>query len=311
MKELILVPKKKNSSDSITKLREVAEEAARNGANYIREEFQGDESITIREKKKGDFVTNIDIRAEKIIRSTIHKYYKTTLIMGEEEGVTGEGKKNIWFIDPLDGTGAFIRGNYAFVSVSVAVADQKTKKVLAGAICNPFTSLMYSAEAGINHANLNSREFLAPIPPKMNKARMLVDFSSRHTVALQIALGTADVTNKVGRLLRYDGSIAQHLCLIAKGALHAGIFWGLGKEKGGFYDIGAALLICQQAGLEITNLEGTEITFDSPFFDQIIVAPEPLHKEILTWVSELRSLEKSSFAKLEKITPADLKDLKL
>ncbi|MHA2362898.1 MAG: inositol monophosphatase family protein [Candidatus Hodarchaeales archaeon] len=280
------------NSNTPAELRQVAEEVVLQGAQYIKKQLfgKGVPDFAIMEKSKGDFVTNIDIETEKIIRKAILKKFPNTRIMGEEEGVQGKGEDILWFIDPLDGTGAFIRRNYAFVAVSVAVVDQKTKEVLAGAICNPFTEMIYSAESGMDVAVFNGNKFHTPIPPKLNKARILIDFSDLHPTALRKALGCADVNNIIGRVLRYDGSIAQHFCLIANGSLHGGIFWGIGKGKGNFWDIGAALLICQQAGLMVTDLSGADITYTNDFFDQIIAAPSPLHEEILQWIDELQPL---------------------
>lgn len=56
-------------------------------------------------------VTVADRLAEELIRGRIEKAYPGHAIVGEEFGATEhEGASHRWFIDPIDGTKAFIRG---------------------------------------------------------------------------------------------------------------------------------------------------------------------------------------------------------
>ena len=63
-----------------------------------------------RDKKIYDPVTNLDKAFEKLIRSTIIKQFPRDAIQGEEflEKYSDNGYK--WYIDPIDGTKAFIVG---------------------------------------------------------------------------------------------------------------------------------------------------------------------------------------------------------
>jgi len=56
-------------------------------------------------------VTLADREAEKLIRSRIEAKYPSHAIVGEEYGISeSEGASHRWFIDPIDGTRAFVRG---------------------------------------------------------------------------------------------------------------------------------------------------------------------------------------------------------
>lgn len=56
-------------------------------------------------------VTVADRKAEELIRSRIEKRYPGHRIVGEEFGASdGDGSAFRWFIDPIDGTKAFVRG---------------------------------------------------------------------------------------------------------------------------------------------------------------------------------------------------------
>lgn len=63
--------------------------------------------LNIKEKSADwDLVTQFDLASEKYIVDKIHKKYSSHAIFSEEQGQTGKGK-NLWIIDPLDGTRGF------------------------------------------------------------------------------------------------------------------------------------------------------------------------------------------------------------
>jgi myo-inositol-1(or 4)-monophosphatase len=56
-------------------------------------------------------VTIADRRSEELIRSRIEKHFPGHAVVGEEFGETEtKGASHRWFIDPIDGTRAFVRG---------------------------------------------------------------------------------------------------------------------------------------------------------------------------------------------------------
>lgn len=296
----------KSSPAKTNDLLSIAQEAALQGGKHIREEYFANNELIIKEKKKNDFVTNLDVESEKIIKKIIKSFNPTARIVGEEEGTEGKNSEAIvWYVDPLDGTSAFIRSNIAFVSVSVAAVDNKTKEVVAGAIYNPFTEMMYTASDNESHLNntvkLTNSQYI-PLP----KARILMDFSDNHPSFFRKILGSSDV-DRIGRILRYDGSFAQHMCLIANGTLDGGLFWGFG-DKGNFYDLASALLICRNAGLLVTDLMGNDITFTTKYYDQLVVAPPQLHQELMAFVNEISFLSIQNLSDLESEILLYLKD---
>ncbi len=67
----------------------------------VRPDFKADDSP----------VTVADRRAEELIRGRIEQAYPGHAIVGEEFGASEEaGASHCWFVDPIDGTKAFIRG---------------------------------------------------------------------------------------------------------------------------------------------------------------------------------------------------------
>jgi myo-inositol-1(or 4)-monophosphatase len=55
-------------------------------------------------------VTIADRKAEELIRARIEQHYPDHAIIGEEYGAANEGAAHRWYIDPIDGTRAFVRG---------------------------------------------------------------------------------------------------------------------------------------------------------------------------------------------------------
>jgi myo-inositol-1(or 4)-monophosphatase len=84
---------------------ETAWQAGRQTLGYfqadIRPDFKSDDTP----------VTIADRESEKLIRSRIEGKYPGHAIVGEEYGISkSEGATHRWFIDPIDGTRAFVRG---------------------------------------------------------------------------------------------------------------------------------------------------------------------------------------------------------
>ena len=75
-------------------------------------------------KGPGDFVTSADKRTEKIIINELQKAHPNYGIMTEESGfINKENTKNIWIIDPIDGTMNFLNGISHF-AISIAYEEE-------------------------------------------------------------------------------------------------------------------------------------------------------------------------------------------
>jgi myo-inositol-1(or 4)-monophosphatase len=272
--------------------RSVAEEAARMAGSFLRLMSFSELKIFRKGEKGEDVFTTFDLESERLITNHILMHFPDHAILAEESerdsdaGFPSIGDKIVWFIDPLDGTKAFLRGNFAFVCMSIAAWDRNG--LLAGVVYNPFTDMMYSA-CRSGDVMLNGSSIPPPGTCSIDEARILVDFSGRLPFPLKQTLAVADLVGSIGRSYRLGGGISQHLMLIAQGTLHGGVFWGIGR-KGKFWDIAAASLILEQLGLRFTTLEGKSLHPTDTVFDQLVVAAPDLHEELLGWVDELKPL---------------------
>lgn len=118
--------------DCLLLARSAAEEAGRIALEYFRR------PVDVTDKRTGhlyDPVTEADRRIEQCIRERIAARYPGHRIIGEEFGETGIGDVR-WWIDPIDGTRAFISGMPAW---GVLIGLQIGERCAGGLMHQPFT----------------------------------------------------------------------------------------------------------------------------------------------------------------------------
>ncbi|MHA2362624.1 MAG: inositol monophosphatase family protein [Candidatus Hodarchaeales archaeon] len=275
-------------SDSIS-IRKVAEEAVRTAGSFLR--LMSIDNLELF-RKQGHLISSFDIEAERLIKGRISMSYPDHIVLtdfSESSTEKDETASSVtWYVDPLDGTKAFIRGQVAFVSLSAAAADKDG--LVAAAIYNPFTDVLYSASRD-ERVFLNNRPLNPPDDVSLVIARILVDFSNKIPESVQFKLATADLGSldvDIGRIFRFDGSIAQHLALIAQGTIDGAIFYGSG-EKGSYWDIAGACLLLDKLGFLTTDLQGNPIQPSNKSFDQLVIGQPNLHSEMLDFIQRLSS----------------------
>ncbi|HMU68194.1 MAG TPA: inositol monophosphatase family protein, partial [Cellvibrionaceae bacterium] len=94
--------------------------AARKAGEIIERAIERVDLLTIEEKGRNDFVSEIDKKAEQEILYHLKKAYPDHAFLGEETG-RSNSSDYVWIIDPLDGTTNFLHGIPHF-SVSIACA---------------------------------------------------------------------------------------------------------------------------------------------------------------------------------------------
>lgn len=67
------------------------------------------DTLTIKSKGTQDVVSEADVEVEKLIRERIATRFPEDAFFGEESGLTDvEGARDIWVVDPIDGTQPFL-----------------------------------------------------------------------------------------------------------------------------------------------------------------------------------------------------------
>ncbi len=135
--------------------RQAAEEAAQ-AAQQVISDFlaRGDWNVTLKSDQSP--VTEVDIAAEKAIKSVLTTALPGAAFFGEETGKSAatEGSGLRWLVDPIDGTKSFIRGSRYY---STQIALEVDNELRLGVSNAPAYGECLVAEAG-KGAWLDGRE---------------------------------------------------------------------------------------------------------------------------------------------------------
>ena len=123
---------------------EVAREAILSAGSLIKETFGRELSGEVEEKDRNDFVTATDMASEKLIIETLRSAFPEAGILAEESAYPGSGKE-LWVIDPLDGTTNYIHG-YPSIGVSIALIVEN--RIVLGLVYDPLREELFEALRG-------------------------------------------------------------------------------------------------------------------------------------------------------------------
>ncbi|MDJ1257446.1 MAG: inositol monophosphatase [Candidatus Midichloria sp.] len=119
-------------------------------SNAITRDFYELEKLQVSKKDLGRFVTNADVKAEKIIIRELSHFFPDSNFLLEERGeIINDPEFNYrWIVDAIDGTSNFMRGN-PHVCISIALEMTNTEKeIIAGIVYCPITRDIYWSEKG-------------------------------------------------------------------------------------------------------------------------------------------------------------------
>ena len=113
------------------------------------------EKLQVSIKGPTDFVSNADLKAEKIIIEELKKAKPNYSILSEEGGVQlNKDKNNTWIIDPIDGTLNFLHGIPHF---AISIALKSNDEIVSGLIFDPIKNEIFYAEKDNGSYFNNSR----------------------------------------------------------------------------------------------------------------------------------------------------------
>ena len=189
------------------------------------------EKLQVSKKGPKDFVTNSDIRVEKIIIEELKKARPNYSILSEESG--SEKNKDdsyTWIIDPIDGTVNFLHGIPHF---AISIALKFKNEIISGLIFDPIKNEMFYAEKN-NGAFFNNQRIR--VSKKNNISECL------------FALGK--IKNNPELINRRSGSAALDMAYVA-----AGRYDGYFQDNLNLWDIAAGIIIVKEAGGIINDID--------------------------------------------------------
>ncbi len=231
----------------------IAIRAARSAGNILIRYFEHTDTLTITEKRKNEFVSEVDKAAEDAIIEVLRKAYPDHSILGEETG-SHKGNDYQWVIDPLDGTTNYLHGQPQF-SISIALKHQG--QLEHGVVYDPLREEMFSASRG-SGAFINDRRIRVTQRKGLDGALIGTGFPYRDHSQLDAYLGMFRdmITDTAG--LRRPGSAALDFAYVAAGRLDG--FWELGLSE---WDFAAGALLVREAGGVVTDIGGGERYLES------------------------------------------------
>jgi myo-inositol-1(or 4)-monophosphatase len=229
-------------------LLETAVTAARAGADVLRRYFR-DSSLEVRRKGQNDFVTQADKEGEDAVLAVIHGRYPDHRILAEEGSAAGlnSGSDHEWLIDPLDGTTNFLQGLPVYC---VSIACRRAGEVVAAAILDPEGNNLFTATRG-GGAQWNGRPMAASRHDGLDGAFLATGYPFRAISTLDLYLNIFRDVFRRSKAVRRCGSAALDLAYTA-----AGVYDGFFEFRLSPWDIGAGVLLVEEAGGLVSDLDG-------------------------------------------------------
>lgn len=206
-------------------------------------------------KKIDDPVTNLDKKTEREIISHISKKFDANFV-GEEYGSNQKNADITIYIDPIDGTKSFVKGEF-LSSVSVAAAYKG--ELMFGAVYDFMRDIMYYANhegAYLTREHWSSEQAIA-LPrhiPKFSQLSVIYTDEGRYIPRL------SDLSKRT-----QTGSVALAMAQVAAG-IHQGLIakpYDKGSENN-TCDIAAGYFIMKKAGLVIRDYFLNEYDYKKP-----------------------------------------------
>jgi len=228
---------------------QAALDAAERAAGIAREMFEHNVEVRIKADKSP--VTEADVRCEIAIREILEQRFPSYGFFGEETGSRDVNAENLWLVDPIDGTKAFVR-EYAMFSTQIAL--MRRGEIVLGVSSAPVYGELAFAERGCG-AYLNGKGLTVSQVDALESAAL----SAGNLKTLASGKGWARygaLVAQVNRIRGYGDFLHYHL--LAGGKIDAVI-----ESDVNILDIAACVAIVNEAGGCFTDLGGAPITLAS------------------------------------------------
>ena len=220
--------------------------ACEKASKILIRDFGEIEKLQVSKKGPSDFVTNSDLKTEKIIIEELTKGRPDYSIISEENGVkNNKDNKNTWIIDPIDGTINFLHGIPHFAT---SIALKHNDEIISGLIFDPIKDEMFYAEKD-NGAFLNNKR---------------IRVSKKNNIKECLFATSGIIDKKMEFSYRKSGSAALDMAYIA-----CGRYDGYFQKNLHLWDIAAGLILVREAGgiinkIDLGNHDDLKIIATSP-----------------------------------------------
>jgi len=209
--------------------------ASEKASKVLIRDFGELEKLQVSKKGPTDFVTNADIKAEKIIIEELKKARPNYSIISEENGIEkNKDKSNTWIIDPIDGTINFLHGIPHF---AISIALQFNNEIVSGLIFDPIKNELFYAEKN-NGAFFNNQRIRVSKKNNINECLFAI----------------GKIKNEPDLIYRRSGCAALDMAYVASGR-----YDGYFQNNLNLWDIAAGIIIIKEAGGIINDIDLSNI----------------------------------------------------
>tara|TARA_B100001093_G_scaffold309372_1_gene295177 strand:- start:410 stop:1150 length:741 start_codon:yes stop_codon:yes gene_type:complete len=220
--------------------------ASEKASKILIRDFGEIENLQVSKKGPADFVTNSDLKVEKIIIQELEKARPNYSFITEEKGIKdNKDSDNTWIIDPIDGTINFLHGVPHF---AISIALKSKNEIVSGLIYDPIKDELFFAEKN-NGAFFNNQRI------RVSKKNNIQD--------CLFALG-GRLEREPEFANRKTGSAALDLAYVASGR-----YDGYFQKNLNLWDIAAGVILVKEAGgiindIDLNNHENINVTASNP-----------------------------------------------
>ena len=208
--------------------------ASERASKILIRDFGEVEKLQVSKKGPSDFVTNSDLKTEKIIIDELQKAKPNYSIVSEENGVkNNKDKKNTWIIDPIDGTVNFLHGIPHF---AISIALKSNDEIVSGLIFDPIKNEMFYAEKN-NGAYFNNQRIRVSKRNDINECLFVTGGKKKDEIDLPF---------------RKSGCAALDMAYVASGR-----YDGYFQSDLNIWDIAAGIILVKEAGGILNNIDLT------------------------------------------------------
>jgi myo-inositol-1(or 4)-monophosphatase len=243
----------------------IAVRAARSAGELILRSTDSVSRLSVDQKGKNDYASEVDRMAEREIISIIKAAYPEHAILAEESG-KHKGNDFVWIIDPLDGTTNFLHG---FPQYSVSIALKYKGKLEVGVVYDPLRDELFTAKRG-GGAMLNNRRLRVTNQNSLKGALIGTGFPFKTDRDLDAYLGMFRALTTECAGIRRAGSAALDLAYVAAGRMDG--YWEIGIME---WDMAAGILLIKEAGGVVTDFSFNDNYLES---GNVIVGSPKMHQ---------------------------------
>ena len=252
-------PQDKNAPDDLRPLDDTVREAG-----HIARKFYGGDYKRW-SKDGGSPVTEADLAVNAYLCDVLTAARPGYGWLSEEnaDDPTRLTKREVFIIDPIDGTIAFLKNRPHFTICAAIVVEGRP---LCGVVYNPISDELYSARRG-GGAHRNGASIRVASREELEGCALLGD----RTQFARAPWPPMHVQNR--------NSVAYRIVLVADGSADASVSLTAKRD----WDLAAADIILQEAGGLLTDTSGATLIYNKPVTKQssLVAANPALHAEII------------------------------